>query len=180
MNKSSTRLSALLCAALPLLTVACSTTGSDIKAESVVDPKVDLAGYTSVAWLAAGQALSDPNGEWVRRGFDIDSEVRFQIEKQLRDRGLSIVTRDPDAYLAYLLLVNMDASEEQIQNIFGESADLTNLKAGALVVALVDPVTVRAIWAGAATAQPRGDASDEESKARLAVAIKKIFAGYPK
>lgn len=157
---------------------ACASAGQGIKAATIVDAKTNLAGYKTYAWLSSAEVLKDPNGAWVPVGFDVDKEVRWLIDNQLRDKKMSFAAESPDAYVMYILGVDMNTQAEKIKEVFGEEADLKNLTAGALVIALVDAQTGRAIWAGKAVAQTNVKLSDQQVRARLAAAVQKIFAGY--
>ena len=63
---------------------ACATAGKDIRAVTVVDPKVNLDGYKTYAWLGGVGSVHDPKGLWTPVGFDFDSEIRFLVDTELR------------------------------------------------------------------------------------------------
>jgi len=174
----SSRLAAA--AAALILALASCNTHPDIKTETVVDPKTNLAGYKTFAWLGSVAELRDPNRDWTPVGFDIQREVQFLVEAQLRDHGMEYAAGEPDAYVADIVLVNMDSDAEMIKKMFGDKADTTNLQAGALIVALIDAQTHEAVWAGAAIAQGRKERTDAQAKERLAAAVDKIFRGFPR
>jgi hypothetical protein len=158
-----------------LLFSGCATAGQGIEIASVVDAKANLAGYKTYDWLASAEVLRDPYGDWVPRGFDVDKEIRWLIDKQLRKKNMVYAVNAPDAYVAYIIGVNMDTQAEQIQAMFGKKADLSNLTAGALLILLIDSETENVIWAGAAVAQAKTNPTDEQVRARLAAAVDKIF-----
>jgi hypothetical protein len=161
-----------------LVITGCATAGHDIKATSVVDAKVNLAGYKTYNWLASAEVLNDPHGNWVPLNFDVDKEVRWLIDKQLREKKMTYAAGIPDAYVVYVLGVDMDSQAEEIRKLFGEKADLSNLTAGSLLIVLIDSQTQQAIWAGAAVAQTQMNLADEMVRARLAAAVDKIFDHY--
>jgi hypothetical protein len=162
-----------------LVIAGCETAGHGIKAASVVDAKTNLAGYKTYQWLAGAEVLRDPNGDWVPVGFDVDKEVRWLVDEKLRDEDMTPVATRPDAFVAYVLGVDMNSQEEEIRELFGEEADLNNLTAGSLVIVLNDSNTGKAIWAGAAVAQTKQNQTDEMVRARLAAAVDKIFNYFP-
>ena len=170
---------AVVAATLILALVGCNT-HPDIKTETIVDPKTNLKGYKTFAWLGSMAALRDPNHDWVPVGFDIHKEIKFLVEEQLRARGMNYAVGEPDAYVAGILLVNTQADAESIKMVFGDKADTTNLQAGALVVGLVDAKMHKTVWAGAAVAQAKQERTDAQAKERLAAAVKKIFNGFPR
>lgn len=157
----------------------CATAGHGIKAASVVDTKVNLAGYKTYTWLASAEVLKDPNEDWVPVGFDVDREVRRLVDNQFLKEKMTTVVDKPDAYVAYVLGVDMNIQAEEIRKVFGDKADLNNLTAGSLVIILIDSQTKEAIWAGAAIAQTKQNPSDEMVRARLAAAVDKIFDHFP-
>ncbi len=170
-----------------LLTVVlsgCASAGPDIRATAFVDSKTNVKGYKTYAWLPSLASLEDPTGDWEPVGFDADSEIRFLIDKELRQRGLTFAQTEPDAYVTYLVAINTDTGlqAEAIRKHFGDKADFSNAGAGALIIGLADPQAQKVFWAGAATAQVKRpqERTPELVKTRLAVAVKKIFERYPK
>lgn len=162
-----------------LVIAGCATAGHGIKAASVVDTKVNLAGYKTYKWLASAEVLKDPNRNWAPLGFDVDKELRLLVDQQLREEKMTSVTNKPSAYVAYVLGVDMNSQVEEIRELFGEEADLNNLTAGSLLIVLIDSQTGKAIWAGAAVAQTKKNRNDEMVRSRLAIAVDKIFDYFP-
>ena len=159
---------------------ACASVGADIKAEAVVDAKANLKGYKTYAWLASMGVVKDPKGTWKPLGFDVDAELRFMIDKELRGRGMTPVEQTPDALVVYLVLASTDAQPQNIKQWFGKDADLANKEAGALIIGIADPQTRKMVWAGAAIAQGRKGRTPEEARTRLGIGVKKIFQLFPR
>jgi predicted small secreted protein len=178
MIKMGLRTTLLLLTCASLLACATKSVGKDIKAEGIVDTQANLEGYKTYGWLAGIGVLKDPEQRWKPVGFDADSEIRFLVDTQLRKRGLTPVEGTPDAYVAYMILAHTDLQAEQIETWFGDKADLSNREGGALIVVLLDAETQKVIWAGMAMAQARKDRTPEIAKARLAIAVDKIFSYY--
>jgi hypothetical protein len=175
-----TRLVLSLSLALPLF--ACATDkGAEIKVKTLVDPKSSLSGYKSYAWAEQDNAIKDPNQTWVPLNFDINQELQFLTDQELRGRGMEFAaeTAEPDLYASFLVVVNMASQSEALRKRYGEGADLENLHEGGLVIALIDPATDRAVWAGTATAQVNTKRTDAEAKALLTEAVHKIFETFP-
>jgi hypothetical protein len=169
-------------AALALPMAACATDkGAEIKVKTLVDPKSKLSGYKSYAWAEQDNAIKDPNQAWVPLNFDINQELQFLTDKELRGRGLEFAaeTAEPDLYASFLVVVNMQSQAEALKKRYGDSADLQNLHEGGLVIALIDPQTERAVWAGTATAQVNPKRTDAEAKQLLTDAVHKIFETFP-
>ena len=70
MDSRMYKLCSTFLSALVLGLAGCST-HSDIKTDTVVDPKTNMKGYKSFAWLGSISALRDPNRQWTPVGFDI-------------------------------------------------------------------------------------------------------------
>ena len=77
----------LLIFALVLTLIAgCSSVPTkDIQIDAQTDPKANMSGYNTYAWLATAAILNDPNGQWEPLQFDADSEVKFLIDGELRE-----------------------------------------------------------------------------------------------
>jgi hypothetical protein len=166
---------------LSLALSACASKGTDIKVDTVVDPKANLSGYHSYAWFTQDSALKDPNQAWAPVNFDIYQELQYLTDHELRDRGMQFApeTVKPDLYASFLVVVNMNAQADAIRKRYGDKADLTNLHEGGLVIALIDPASDKAVWAGTATAQVNPKRTDAEAKELLGKAVHKIFETYP-
>jgi hypothetical protein len=177
------------CVVLALLLSACATDkGAEIKVETLVDPKANMSGYKSYAWLDQAGAVMDPKQAWVPVGFDVMQELQHLTDEQLRQRGYEFANSHadapaaapgPDLLASFLIVVDMEAQKEEIQKRYGEAADLTNLHEGGLVIALIDPDSGKAVWAGTALAQVKPNRTDAEAKERLKLAVAKIFETFP-
>ena len=165
---------------LTLALGACASVGADIKAEAVVDAKANLKGYKTYGWLTSMGVLKDPKGTWKPLGFDVDAELRFLIDKELRGRGMAPAEQAADALVVYLVLASTDAQPDNIKRWFGKDADLANKKAGALIIGIADPQTRKMVWAGAAIAQTPKGRTPEQARTRLGIAVKKIFRLFPR
>lgn len=164
---------------LLVLLNGCATANSDIKAEAVADPKVNLAAYKTYAWAGSVSAMNDPEGVAKPAGFDEDAEMRFLIDAELRARGKMFAEQDPDLLVAYMLVIDMNVQKDEIAKRYGKKADMSKLHEGAIIVGLIDPNDDKTVWVGAAQGQVKNQ-TGEAAKARVAAAIKKIFANYPK
>ena len=169
---------ALFSASLLVLT-ACTTIPTDdisVKAES--DPKVKVTGYKTYAWLGSAGILKDPEGKWEPPKFDADAEITHLINRELRARGLTEVTSNPDLIVAYALGIDMAALKTKTKPDSNISV-LENVPQGALMVVLADGQTGYVIWAGAATAEIKNLGPDI-AKQRLDYAITKMLQQIPK
>jgi len=155
----------------------CATMTQDIRVETETAPGIDPTKYKTYGWLLSAKVVNDPHGNWEPPGFDADSELRFLINQELRDKGLQEVTRQPDLLVAFAAGINMEAFE--IENEPGSDMfKLTNAPKGALVVMLVDRPTNRPVWAGSAEGDVKTDRTSEEVGQRLAYAVKTMFKAF--
>ena len=155
----------------------CATLTQDIQVQTETAPGIDLAKYKTYGWLLSAEVVNDPYGNWEPPGFDADSELRFLINRELRNQGLDEVTRQPDLLVAFAAGINMEAFEIQAEP-GSDIYKLTNAPKGALVVLLVDRTTKRPVWAGSAQGDVKSDRTSKEVGQRLAYAVKTMFRNF--
>lgn len=157
---------------------ACSTTPTkDIEVRSETRPGTNLADYKSFTWVASAEIVNDPHGNWEPEGFDADAEVRFLLIQELRAKGLVESNKNPDLLLIFAAGVDME-NLELSKDPDTELRSLKEAPKGALIVALVDAASGRTVWVGTAEGDAEAGRNVEELKARLAYAVRKMFAGW--
>jgi len=161
-----------------LLSGCMCTPTKDITVAAAADPKANFDGYKSYTWLGAAAALKDPNGQWTPPDFDAGSEIKFLIDRELRDRDISENSADPDLYIAFGLGVNMDALGVKV-NPETKKETVLPVPQGALIIVLVDSETNFVIWSGLASADVLKNPTTETTKARLDYAVSKMFDELP-
>ena len=165
--------------ALLLFAACASVQTKDIKIETQADPKANFSGYKTYAWLGAAAIVNDPYGQWEPPPFDADAEIIFLIERELRKRGMSQNSTNPDLIVAFAAGIDMDAlglkPDPQTQ-----SKMLANVPQGGLAVVLADAQTGYAIWVGVATAELQENPDTQTVKARLDYAVTQMFKKLPK
>lgn len=164
--------------ALTLL-VGCSTVTKDIKVSAESDPKVSFAGYKTYSWLGAAAIVFDEAGRWEPPKFDADTEIKFHIDKQLRARGMSESTSNPDLVVAFAAGIDMD-NIEFVKNAETELETLKNIPKGALMVVMVDGNSGQPLWVGAAAADLQENVDIDTAKIRLEYAVTEMFKKLPK
>ena len=75
---------------------------------------VDFSKYKTYAWAAILGEINDPEGRWTKPDLNIAKEIMFLIDRELRKRGWTEVTENPDALLAYGVLVDMETLRVKI------------------------------------------------------------------
>jgi len=163
---------------LLLITGCASSVTQDIMVEADSDPKANLSGYTSYAWLGAAAIVFDEHGQWEPPQFDADAEIKFLIDRELRKHGMTEDSVNPDLVIAYAAGIDMDSMDIKTDPESGLEA-LENAPIGALTVIMIDADTGLAIWAGVATADIQENPTVETTKQRLDYAVSQMFAKLP-
>ena len=172
-----TALKTLLLLSLVILG-ACSSKYKDIEIDAQADPKVSLDGYQSYAWLASSEIVYDPESQWEPKDLDIDAEVRFVINDNLRKRDMIEVTENPDMLVVFAAGVDMMALGLK-ENPDTKEEMLTNVPEAGLVVGFIDPDTGFLIWRGVASAKVAADRDLQETRKRIEYSIRKMFKKIP-
>jgi hypothetical protein len=171
------RLTALTCA---LLLTACSKAPtSDIKTQVAADETVKFAGYKTYSWFAGVGMVRDDTGKWDDGDLDIAAELKFLIDRTLRDRGLNEAPGEPDLFIGFLVVADVNQLKE-ITDRGGKVTAIEGVGESALVIELIDAKTERTIWVGAASADAQTGRSNDEVKARLDYAVTELFKGLPR
>jgi hypothetical protein len=162
-----------------LLAGCASISTKDIQIEAQADPKADLSGYKSYAWLGSAAMLSDAYGQWVPPGFDADSEIKYLIDRELRERGMLQTSTDPDLMIGFAAGINMDALGLK-ENPDSSTSYLVNMPQGGLLIAGVDSDSGFVVWAGIAIGDAQEQPDAERAKGRLDYAVTELFKKLPK
>lgn len=151
----------------------------DIQVDSQADPKANFSGYKTYARLGAATIVNDPYGQWEPPSFDSDAEIMFLIDRELRKRGMSQNSADPDLIVAFAAGVDMDALGLKVDPETKMDM-LSNVPQGGLVIAFADNQSGFVIWLGVATAEIQESIDSQMVKARLDYAVTELFKRLPK
>ena len=163
-----------------LLVAGCaSSVTKDIMIDTDIDPKANLKGYSTYTWLGSAAIVYDPEGKWEPPQFDADAEIKFLIDRELRARGMTESSANPDLIIAYAAGIDMASMEIKIDPE-SNLETLRDVPMGALVVALIDGKTGLAIWGGVATAEIQQNPEQDVIKKRLDYAVTSMFKQLPK
>ena len=166
---------AALLAFLFLSVTACtSPLVKDIEVDAEADPKANLAGYKTYAWLGSAAILYDPQGRWEPPQFDADAEIKFLIDRELRNRGIKEVAVNPDMIVGYAAGIDMEALQ-LVEDKETKLQVLQNVPTGSLVIVLLDGQTGIPVWASAAVADVQQEISSEDVRKRLDYAVTQMF-----
>jgi hypothetical protein len=169
------KLNSALVALLILFITACaSPLTQDIEVDADADPKANLAGYKTYAWLGSAAILYDPKGRWEPPEFDADAEIKFLIDRELRKRGMQEVAVNPDMIVGYAAGIDMEALQ-LVEDKEAKLQVLQNVPTGSLVIVLIDGQTGNPVWASAAVADVHEEISTEDVRKRLDYAVTQMF-----
>ena len=143
-----------------------------------MDSKVNFSGYKTYAWLGSAAIVNDSMGQWEPPLFDADAEIKYLLNREFRDRGMSESTIAPDLIVAFVAGVDMDAFEFK-KNPETEINILKNVPQGALAVILVDSNSGFVVWVGVATADIQQSADAATVKTRLNYAVTQMMKKLP-
>lgn len=158
---------------------SCATLTQDINVETHADPGVDFNTYKSYAWVGSAQIVFDPIGQWEQPTLDTDEEVKFNINRELRNKGILEVQSDPDLLVAFAAGIDMTVLELK-EDPESKKEVLTNVPKAALVIALIDAKTGYTVWLGFAEAEVQKQQSIENIRKRIDYAVTEIFKPYNK
>jgi hypothetical protein len=166
-------------ALLALLVSGCgSELTKDIQVETQASPKANIGGYKTYAWLLNAAILNDSYGQWEPPAFDADAEIKYLIDRELREQGMSENSMDPDMIVAFAAGINMDALE--LKTDPSGDIDVRNIPKGGLAILLLDSQTGYTIWRGVALGDIQDSLDTPAAKARLQYAVTKILKELPK
>ena len=169
----------LFAAAVMLLSSCASIPTKDIAVDAQADPKANFSGYKTYAWLGAAAIINDPYGQWEPPTIDADAEIKYLIDRELRKRGMSQNSANPDLIVAFAAGINMDALELKVDPE-AKIMTLENVPRGGLLIALVDSESGFVIWMGVVTADVLERPDAKTVKARLDYAVTQLFQKLPK
>ena len=160
-----------------LVTSSCATLTSDIEVESHANPDVNYDSYKTYAWAGSAQIIFDPVGQWEQPTLDMDEEVKFVINRELRNYGIYPVEKNPDLLVAFAAGIDTTVLELK-ENPDSDKKVLTNVPKAALLIALIDANTGYVVWLGFAVGDVQQQQSVENIRARIAYAVSEIFKPY--
>ena len=179
MNTSSKLFLALAIFASAIVTTSCATLTSDIEVETHANPDVNYNAYKTYAWAGSAQIVFDPIGQWEQPTLDMDEEVRFVVNRELRARNINQVEDQPDLFVAFAAGVDTTVLELK-DDPDSDKKVLTNIPKAALVIALIDARTGYTVWLGYAEADVQPQQTIENIRTRIDYAVSEIFKPYNK
>ena len=176
MNKNNK----ILCFILSLFIAGCvSVPTTDIEVDAEADSKADFSGYKTYTWLGSAAIVNDSMGQWEPPPLDADAEIKYLLNRELRDRGMLESSTAPDLFVAFAAGIDMDALELKL-NPETEMKMLKNVPQGELVVILIDSKSGFVVWVGIASADIMKNTDATTVKTRLNYAVTQMMKKLPR
>ena len=176
MNMTLKRL--LLVALLVGSLTACASVTRDIRVETEAAPNADLGKYRTFAWLGSAEIVNDPQGNWEPPDLDADAEIRFLLNRELRNRGMREVASNPELVVAFAAGVNTDVFRI-VENPQSKLYTLENAPKAALVVVFIDARTHYPLWVGTAVGEVKAGRTTKEVRKRIEYAVRRMLNEAP-
>ncbi len=160
---------------LSLIAIGCSTLTQDIKVATEADPTVNLKRFETYGWMGSAEILNDPQGQWEPLKFDADAEIRHLINTEMRRKGITEVSENPDLLVGFAAGIDM-AALKLVENPETKMKTIKNVPGGALMVILVDPARRHPVWVGEAVGNVKTERTPEQARKRLKYAVSQMFA----
>lgn len=151
---------------------------SDIKTAAAVDETIKFSGYQTYGWFAGIGLIKDDTGRWNNGDIDVAAELKFEIDKRMRERGINESSANPQLLVGFLIAANVDQLKE-ISDRGGDVSSVEGVGKSALVIELVDASTKHTVWVGAAAGDAQTGRSTDELKERLDYAVTALFKALP-
>jgi len=158
-----------------LLSACASTLTNDIEVKTASDPKVKLKEYKTYAWLGRKTVIKDPDKERKAPKFKINNEIKFLIDRELRNKNYNeVAAQNAEVAISFFSGVDMKAKGLKVDPKT-EIEIPTEIPRAALVVVAQDRKTGYVVWMGVATGDFKQNETAKTTKARLDFAITKMF-----
>lgn len=151
---------------------------ADIDFLTEVHPRFDLSSYGSYAWQGNASIVYDPDGKWESPDYDLDDEIRFLIDTELRDHGLIQSSNSPDLLASFATAIQMEELPFN-RNPEEEMPVIESIEQGALVITLTDPNLGYAVWVGLAVGEAGATPETELSLKRLDYVVSSLLSTLP-
>lgn len=150
---------------------ACVST-NDIKVNSEQSQKVDLSGYKTYQYVEGSGVAKNITQENIMQDLKVSASIESIINKDMAKKGKTVVSKNPDFFIAYLGGVDREAVKIKLDKNGKETIEKS--PEAALVLMLIDAEDGKIIWISTAEAEAK-NLPKEERKKRLEYAISKML-----
>jgi uncharacterized protein DUF4136 len=163
-----------------LLVSACAKVPtSDIKTRAAADDTVKFSGFQTYTWFGGIGVVKDDTGRWDNGDIDVATELKFAIDRSMRDRGLNESSANPDLLVGFLIVADVNQLRE-VSDRGGKVSAIEGVGKSALVIEMIDARTKHTVWVGAAAGDAKTGRSSAELKGRLDYAVAELFDDLPR
>ena len=165
---------------ISLLLASCAAVNtSDIEILSEAHPRFQLGGYGSYSWAGSASIVFDSEGRWEPPGYDLDAEIKFLIDTEMRALGLVENSANADLILGFGTVI--DIQSPQLNQDPDSSLELLeqSMPLGALSVTFIDARTGFVVWVGIATADIEETPDPDLSRQRLQYVVTNMLNTLP-
>jgi hypothetical protein len=164
---------------LVFLSACAKVPTSDIKTRAAVDDTVKFSGFETYSWFAGLGLVKDDTGRWDNGELDVSAELKFIIDKSMRERGLNESSAHPDLLVGFLIVADLNQLQE-VSERGGKVSSIEGVGKSALIIELIDARTNHTVWLGAAAGDAKTGRSSAELKERLDYAVTALFRDLPR
>ncbi len=160
-----------------VLLSGCATTDSDfddIDLITRIHPRFDLSSYGSYSWQGNASIFFDQEGRWEPPDYDLDEEIKFLVDTELRGHGLVESSTAPDLMANFIIAIQIDELPFN-RDPNEEMPVLAEVPQGALVITLVDTNLGYAVWAGLGVADVNETPDNDTSRRRLQYVVSNLL-----
>lgn len=157
---------------------------SSIAVKQTYDPKVDLTGIKSYAWLEKPNQMPANAKDALANNSLLDKQIKKAVNVQLISLGLQMEKEHPDILITYHAGLDDKIDFQTIggfhrNRFWDEPVYVDEYTEGTLIVDLLDSNSNDIIWRGIAVAKLDETAKPEEVEKTLSKAVEKIFKKLP-
>ena len=152
----------------------CSVKTDDIQVMFLKSDKANLEGYKTYQIREGSCFLQNSEGYRVQDKMKIGDEIHKLVKSELANRDKVAVTENPDFFVSYAAIADMDAFKKDLDKAGRETVE--EVPDSTMLLVLFDAHTGAILW----MAQAEGEVKDlptHQIKKRLKYAIKKMFSG---
>lgn len=152
----------------------CSVKTDDIQVVTFISDKANLKGFKTYQIRQGSCFLQNSEGYRVPDKMKIGAEIHKMVESELANMGKVPVKENPDFFVAYAAIADVDAFKKDLDKA-GEEA-IKEVPDSTMLLVLFDANTGSVLW----MSQAEGEVKDlpvDQIKKRLKYVIKEMFSG---
>ncbi len=152
----------------------CSVKTDDIQIVTFISDKANLKSFKTYQIRQGSCLLQNSEGYRVPDKMKLADEIHKMVESELANRGKAPVTENPDFFVVYAAIADVDAFKKDLNQAGREAIE--EIPDSTMLLVLFDSNTGSVLW----MSQAEGEVKDipvDQIKKRLKYVIKKMFNG---